>query len=239
MRIVLLVALLLPLVASMPAVAPRAQEAAGAGPALTVLGFRCTRSRQTSVRADSSATTPAPAMTAANRNFERNRRANDPPGARDPNAETLDARSAALDRNVRDALSPKSKTVEGYEYRVRFRNDAPKPVEVIFWEYRFAETANPSNLVRRQFLCGAGLKPGREKELLTFGVSGPSNVVSAGSLANAGAAGPAYTESVVVNRVEFADGTIWQRRDWNFSEVRESVKRATSTPWGAEMCRAL
>jgi hypothetical protein len=36
-----------------------------------------------------------------------------------------------------------------------------------------------------------------------------------------------------------ADGTIWQRKDWNFLEVKESIKIAVSTPWGTEMCRGL
>jgi hypothetical protein len=53
-----------------------------------------------------------------------------------------------------------------------------------------------------------------------------------------GAANP-FAERVRINRVEYADGTIWQRKDWNYAEVRASIQRAVSTPWGAEMCRAL
>jgi hypothetical protein len=48
-----------------------------------------------------------------------------------------------------------------------------------------------------------------------------------------------YHERVVVDRIEYADGSIWQRKGWNFAEVRASVQRAVSTPWGAEMCRGL
>jgi hypothetical protein len=236
MRATLFVAFLV-FVSLLTPTAPLAQDAKGGGHGLDVLGFKWSKSRQTVERADGSPIAPQPAMTAGNRNFERNRRVNDPVGARDPNAETLDARSAALEKNVREALSPKLKTVEGYEYSVKFRNAGARAVEVLFWEYRFAERANTSNVARRQFLCGVMLKPGKEKQVRTFGVSGPSVVVSAGTLAGAGET--AFDESVVVNRVEYSDGTIWQRRDWNFAEVRESIKRATSTPWGAEMCRAL
>jgi hypothetical protein len=225
------------LFAVLATLSPRAPQE---GPPLAVVGSRCTKSRVTVERVETSAasaTSPAPAMTAANRNFERNRRINDPAGVRDPNADTLDGRSAAMDRNVREALSPSQKTVDGYDYRVKFRNPGAKAIDVLYWEYRFAETANSSNVVRRQFLCGVGIKPGKEKEVQTFSVAGPSNVVSAETLAREAAGG--YTESVVVNRIEYADGSIWQRKDWNFAEVRESVKRATSTPWGAEMCRNL
>jgi hypothetical protein len=233
MRTLLLLAFLLPL-----ALLARGGAAQTDGHSLSVVSSKYAKTRQTIERAtDNAATTPAPAMTAANRNFERNRRANDPAGVRDPNADTLDARSAAMDKNIQEARAPKRKTVEGYEYRVKFKNEGARAVEVLFWEYQFSEAANPSNVTRRQFLCGVAIKPGKDKEVISFSVSGPSNVVSAGSLANE--SGPAYAEKIVVNRVEYADGTIWQRKDWNFIEIRDSIKRAISTPWGAEMCRVL
>jgi hypothetical protein len=203
---------------------------------VTVVSARWTKTRQKVERADAAGSTPAAALTAADKNFARNRRINDPAGVRDPNADTLDARSAALDKAVRDART-QSVEVEGYDYRVKVQNAARKAVEVIFWEYQFEETANPSNLTRRQFLCGVQIKGGKGKELQAFGGSGPAGVVSAASLADK-SANP-FAERVRINRVEYADGTIWQRKDWNYGEVRDSIQRAVSTPWGAEMCRAL
>jgi hypothetical protein len=176
-------------------------------------------------------------MTAADKNFARNRRINDPAGVRDPNADTVDARRAALDKAVRDARSQKPETVEGYDYRVKVRNEGAKAVEVLFWEYQFEETANPSNLTRRQFLCGIQIRGGKEKEVQAFGASGPAAAISVESLSNR-AASP-FAERVLINRIEYADGTIWQRKDWNYAEVRDSIQRAVSTPWGGEMCRAL
>ena len=54
--------------------------------------------------------------------------------------------------------------VDGFAYKVKVRNSAAKVVEVLFWEYQFEETANPSNLTRRQFLCGVQIKGGKEKD---------------------------------------------------------------------------
>ena len=207
------------------------------GSALDVVSHKWAKSRQVVEKADNQSPAPASAMTAADRNFERNRRINDPAGVRDPKADTLDGRSAALDKAVRDARSPKMVEVDGFAYKVKVRNAAPKAVEVLFWEYQFEEAADPSNLARRQFLCGVNIKGGKEKELLAWSASGPNGAISAASLA-ARAESP-YRERVVVNRIEYADGTIWQRKGWNFAEVRASVQRVTSTPWGAEMCRGL
>ena len=213
------------------------QNGAGDGAPVNVVNSRWTKTQQKVEHPDAQGPSPAPAMIPANKNFERNRRINDPAGVRDPNADTIDGRAAALEKAVRESRAPKSETVEGYVYRVKVQNLAPKAVEVIYWEYQFEETANPSNLTRRQFLCGVQIKGGKEKEVQAFGGSGPAGAISAESLANK-AANP-FAERVRINRVEYADGTIWQRKDWNYAEVRDSIKRAISTPWGAEMCRAL
>ena len=232
MRTLLLLPLLLLLV--LPA-----QNVVGFGEdsSVVVLSFKWTKSRQKIEKLDSAGTTPAPAMIPANKNFERNRRANDPAGVRDPNADTIDGRSAALERSVQESRSVQSKPIDGFAYRVKVQNASTKVIEVLFWEYRFTETAQPTNVARRQFLCGVNIKPAKEKELQAFSPSRPGDVISVGSLA--GKSGSLYKETVVINRVEYADGSIWQRKDWNFAEVRLTLARAIQTPWGLEMCRGL
>jgi hypothetical protein len=205
--------------------------------AVVVVSSKWSKSRQTVALPETASTAPAQAMIPANKNFERNRRANGPAGVTDPNEETLDGRRAAMEKIVQESRKPKSKPVDGFIYQVKMRNASAKAIEVLFWEYQFKEIANPSNVVRRQFLCGANIKPDKEKELQAFSLSGPSDVISVGSLAKH--TGNLFVEKVVINRVEYADGTIWQRRDWNFAEMKPSIARAVATPWGAEMCRGL
>jgi hypothetical protein len=163
--------------------------------------------------------------------------ANAPTAITDPNGDTVDARSAVLERNVQESRSSGAKAVDGFAYQAKVRNEGGKVIEVLFWEYQFIESANPTNVARRQFLCGVRIKPDKEKELRAFSVSGPGDVISAGSLD--GKSGSPYQEKVVINRVEYADGSIWQRKDWNFAEVRSALARAVATPWGPEMCRGL
>jgi hypothetical protein len=209
----------------------------GDGSSLVVLGFKWSKSRQTNGNPVAVGAAPAPAMIAANKNFERNRRINDPAGVRDPNADTIDGRSAALEKNVQESRSPKPESVDVFAYRAKVRNASAKVVEVLFWEYEFKESANPANVVRRQFICGVNIKPDKEKELQAVSLSGPDDVISVESLPNKSA--NLYQEKVVINRVEYTDGSIWQRKDWKFAEVRSSLARAVATPWGAEMCRGL
>lgn len=235
--------LLLPLLLSS---FPQGQSGAVAvdGSAVTVVSFKWSKSRQTTEGAELAGTTPAAPIISANKNYERGRRANTPAGianvpagVSNPTADTIDERSAELERNVRKASSSRRKAVDGFAYRVKVRNESSKVIEVLFWEYRFTETAQPTNVARRQFLCGVHIKPNKEKELQAFSLSGPGDVISVGSLADK--SGQLYKEGVVINRVEYTDGTIWQRKDWNFAEVRLTLARAIETPWGLEMCRGL
>jgi len=208
------------------------------GPSLTVLGFKWSKSRQVLEKPPATGgDAPAPAMLPANKNFERNRRAQAPAGERDPNADSLDGRRAELDRIVQESRTPKSKPVDGFEYRVKVKNASKKVAEIVFFEYQFKENANPTSVVRRQFLCAVNIKPDKEKELQAFSLSGPSEIISVESLANK--SGNLFEEKVVINRVEYADGSIWQRKGWNFAEVGLTYRRAVSTPWGLEMCRGL
>ena len=199
---------------------------------VSVVSFKWYKDRQTVIY-DASGNVPAAAMIPANKNFEKNRRANMPPGDRDPNLDTVDGRSAALERAVQASRAPKP--IDGYAYRAKVRNASPKLIDVIFWEYQFRDPSG-TILSRRQFLCGVAIKPEKDKELQAFSLSAPTEVVSVGTLAKA-----ADNEAgqVVINRVEYADGSIWQRKDWKFGEVRLSYARAVATPWGAEMCRGL
>src|ERR1044071_131924 len=92
--------LLLPLL--LTTVAPF-QNGAGEGPPLNVVSAKWTKTWQKVERPDTQGSTPAAGMTPADKIFARNRRVNDPPGVRDPNADPLDTRSAAMDKAVRES----------------------------------------------------------------------------------------------------------------------------------------
>jgi hypothetical protein len=204
---------------------------------LVVLSFKWSKSRQAVEKVvEPPNPAPAAAMIPQNKNYPRNARINDPVGARDPNLDTTDGRAAALEKAVQDSRTPQGKTVDGFAYRVKVQNGGTKDVDIVFWEYQFIDASDPNLMTRRQFLCGVSIKAEKAKEIQAFDVSGPGEVVSADSLAKS--KNP-LQEKVVINRVEYADGSIWQRKDWKFAEIRTSYQRAIATPWGKEMCRSL
>jgi hypothetical protein len=177
-------------------------------------------------------------MSAISKPSAKRNRQNDPAGARDPTEDSLDARSAAIEKTVQEGRAPKAKPIEGFAYQVKVHNPTTKTIGGIFWEYQFTDPANAANLTRRQFVCDVIVKPDKDKELEAFGLLGPSDVISVQSLANA--PGNGAIEKIVINRIEYKDGSFWQRRDWNVAEIKLTYHVAVSTPWApGEMCRGL
>ena len=199
---------------------------------VVIVSFKWFKDRQPIDNAVASTSTPQPAPIAADKNFERQKRINAPAGDRDPHADTLDARGAELDRIVQE--SREAPPVDGFVYLVKFKSASAKPIERIFWEYQFKETANPANVTRRRFMCNVKMKPAQAKDLQIFSLGGPSDVVSVKSLAKG--SGNQFQESVVIDRVEYADGSFWQLKDWTF-DVSKLVSKARADSQKMPMCR--
>src|SRR6185503_8113235 len=169
MKTVLLLSLLLSLLVPFQTPVPTNTDSP-----LTVANFKWTRARRTVDTPPAEGTSPARAMIPQNRNFARNARINDPQGVRDPNGDTLDGRSAAIEKSVAESRAPKTKPLDGYAYRIKVQNPTTKVVEIIFWEYQFHDPANPDLAARRQFLCGVNIPAGKGRDLEGFSIAGPS-----------------------------------------------------------------
>src|SRR5262252_8075512 len=185
---------------------------------VAVLSFKWTAVRQTAGKQEAASISPPPEMTPANKSAARAARVNNPL-IPDPNEQTIDGRSAAIDKAVQQARTSTPRPVNGFEYQARIQNAGNKNIEIVFWEYQFIDPANPTSVTRRQFLCGTKIKPNKESELKAFSLLGPSDVINAANTANQS---PSHLqEKAVINRIEFADGVIWQRGDWSFARSEE------------------
>ncbi|MGZ8920207.1 MAG: hypothetical protein ACXW3L_04415 [Limisphaerales bacterium] len=229
----LLLSVLLLLLFAKPALA---QDVSADETPIAVLSYRWSRDRRAMELVDTSnRNSPQAAMIPQNKNFQRNARINDPAGVRDPNADTIDGRSAELDRITAEARESKPQT-DGFTYQTKVQNNSAKPVAIVFWEYQFREKGNPMILSRRQFVCQAKLKPAKARDFEIFTLAAPSSVVSVKTLSKKSE--PTFDEAVIINRVEFEDGSNWQRKDWNYDEVKLTARPAAD-PKKLQMCRGL
>jgi hypothetical protein len=192
------------------------------------------RDRQAGNKAVQSATAPMRGITKDDRNFERQKRINDPVGMRDPNADNLDVRGSELERIVQQ--SRESEPVDGYTYLLKIQNISPKIIENVIWEYRFMQVGNDNNVTRRTFMCGGQIKPERQKEMNIFSLVGPSEVVNVKSLEKD--SNIKFRAAIVIDRVDYADGTFWQRNGWDVNGYK--VQPDLKTRYGnATVCRSL
>jgi hypothetical protein len=204
---------------------------------VSVIDHRWERVRIAGEKFSNAAVPPVRAVINENKQRQRTARETMPTGAVDPNEYTTDGRSAALEKNVQEARSVKTDDLNGFRYSAHVRNMSDRKVDILFWEFQFKEIANSANVVRHQFLCSVKIKPGDKVEVFAYSTLGPSEVISSESLtANSG---KLFDEKVQINRVEFSDGAILQRREWRMKEIEAALKKATSAPWGREVCRPL
>lgn len=219
----------------LPAIVQTQTPANDEAPPMTVASYKWTRARQAAEASHVDAVIPVRQVIPQNKTFARNARINEPRGARDPNQDTLDGRSEAMEKSVQESRAGKSEPRDGFAYRIKVKNSAKKVVEIIFWEYQFTEGDDAKTLARRQFLCGVDIRPDKDKELEAFSLSGPSDVVSVGALADKSR----FKENVLINRIEYSDGSIWQRKGWHLAEVKGSYDRVLREPWVPGQCKGL
>lgn len=203
---------------------------------ITVISWKWSKTRRTVEKGTVENTGPMREVIPANKISQRTARVNDPVGVRDPNEDTIDGRSAALEKSVQESRSPSRQTFNGFLYQTKVHNSGKKTIDVLFWEYQIRDSMKPDIVSSRQFLCGVEIRPDKDKDLEGFSLASPSEVVSVDTLANNS---NALKEKVVINRVEYSDGTIWQRRDWNFQDIKLSYQRVLKEAWVPGTCKAL
>jgi hypothetical protein len=94
-----------------------------------------------------------------------------------------------------------------YSYEIRVKNTGTKTIRGLVWEYAFSDPAE-KNVRSRQYESKIKIRPGGIKSLFAKG-GPPRGVVNANQVSKM----PANNspEQVIIERVEYADGTVWTR----------------------------
>lgn len=124
-------------------------------------------------------------------------------------------KSQALKTAERDAARSAVKASQIFVYKVKLQNTSSKAIKNFYWEYQVIETANPQNLSARQFFCASQIKADQQRSFEVFSLTPPTTgVISATTLGSESK--NVFAEKAVINRIEFKDGSVWQRPDWAF-----------------------
>jgi hypothetical protein len=96
-----------------------------------------------------------------------------------------------------------------FVYKTKVRNNGTTAITAIDWDYIFFERGTEIELGRQQFTSDEQIGPGKTKELTVTISSPPTHTVSVTSL-NLNDEHKRLTEKIVLIRVRYEDGKVWQ-----------------------------
>ncbi len=134
-------------------------------------------------------------------------------------AENRDLESRKIDlRNV-DKRATNSVDAHGNTYHLflEFKNNGTNVVRSLIWEYR--PTAMPADYAPIQYLCALRVKPNEKKTLDLWTPYAPVKVISA--IRPDGL----KEGEVIINKIEYLNGSVWKRRDWRYSLPADSTEK--------------
>ena len=134
-------------------------------------------------------------------------------------AETRDLGSRKTElRNV-DKQAIMSADAQGNTYHLflEFKNTGTKLVRSLIWEFR--PTATPVDYAPKQYLCALRMKPKEKKTLDLWTPYAPVKVISA-------IRPDGFKDGeVIINRIEYLDGSVWKRHDWRYSLPDDATEK--------------
>jgi hypothetical protein len=95
-----------------------------------------------------------------------------------------------------------------FVYKARVKNNETNPIMAIDWDYIFLERGTENEVGRQQFTSEEQIGPGKTKELVVTIPTPPTHTISVMSLNKDEQ--EQLTGKVVLVRVKYADGRIWQ-----------------------------
>ena len=99
-----------------------------------------------------------------------------------------------------------AQAVDLFRYKVSLKNTGLKMIKSISWDFQGSYTEDFADTTHRQFRCTAKLKPNSSERFEGHSILPPVRVISASN--------KTFIQRVVINRIEYDDGTFWQRSEW-------------------------
>jgi hypothetical protein len=131
------------------------------------------------------------------------------------NRRDMNERRAEM-RATENVAKNTQRDVDQYLLRLEVKNVGDGLVKSMVWEYQPATRAVDIEL--RQYVCTLKAKPKESKRFELVSPFNPMKVVQADAQT-----GEAKSGKVVINQIEYADGTIWKRKGWSVLIPSETI----------------
>jgi hypothetical protein len=125
------------------------------------------------------------------------------------NNRDLQERRADLRAGEKNAANSITRGSDFYLLRLELRNVGSNIVKSFIWEYQPLDETVDFRL--RQYLCNTRARPNERKKFELVTLFSPAKVVSASEEKSK----PEKYGKVVINKIEYSDGSVWQREGWS------------------------
>jgi hypothetical protein len=95
-----------------------------------------------------------------------------------------------------------------FVYRATVKNTSPKTITLLEWDYLFFDSEKAEQVGQHSFRHKVKIRTGKSTELIGRSTKPPSAVIDATKVKNRDAH---LSEEVVIFRIEYQDGSFWQR----------------------------
>lgn len=96
-----------------------------------------------------------------------------------------------------------------YRYQAKLKNTGSKTISAIEWEYYLFDPDTEVEVGRHRFRHTIKFRPGKITTLISISANPPTTTLPANKAAKN--IQPKYSERIVINRIEYDDGSSWQR----------------------------
>lgn len=118
-------------------------------------------------------------------------------------------REAKADSAILEQRRRQSPPRYGFMYKLSVRNTGAKAVKSLDWDHVFFDPASEAEVGRHQFTGDEKIGPSKQKEFSVFIPAPPSRTVSVDKLIKGER--DSIGERIVIIRIQYADGSVWQR----------------------------
>lgn len=130
------------------------------------------------------------------------------PRSRDPFGPKDQLEGARQRESVKGAPpTANNRPVKRFQYKVVVRNTGTKTIKSLIWNYIFFEPGNKERFEGHQFRTEKKIKPGQQQEITQLSLAPPGRVVHVGALSKT--EGNPSGERVIITRIEYVDGSVW------------------------------
>lgn len=96
-----------------------------------------------------------------------------------------------------------------YTYRTRIKNNSPKKIQRVEWDYIFLAPGTNKEVGRRRFANKIKITPGKDGKLEMQSPAPPTGSINAAKKPEKNSR-VQYDEKILIQKIEYTDGSIWK-----------------------------